>query len=130
MKRVGIIGLEHETNTFRPALTPLAEFTIKRGDELLAERGRRTYAGGMFDGIDAIGAVAIPLVLAGAQPSGAIAAACSARLRPPVLRPAAMAAAAPGPGRHPQCGPHHSTAIGRRPAGACRRGRPAVRRAG
>ena len=81
MKRVGIIGLEHETNTFRPALTPLAEFTIKRGDELLAERGRRTYAGGMFDGIDAIGAVAIPLVLAGAQPSGAIAADAYATLK-------------------------------------------------
>ena len=48
MKRVGIIGLEHETNTFRPASTPLNAFTITRGDELLAERGRRTYAGGMF----------------------------------------------------------------------------------
>lgn len=72
MKRVGIIGLEHETNTFRSAPTTLAEFTITRGDDLLVERGRRTYAGGMFDGIAAIGAEAVPLVIAAAQPSGPI----------------------------------------------------------
>lgn len=72
MKRVGIIGLEHETNTFRSAPTLLEEFTIARGDEILVERGRRTYAGGMFDGIDAIGAAAVPLVIASAQPSGPI----------------------------------------------------------
>ena len=81
MKRVGIIGLEHETNTFRPASTPLNAFTITRGDELWAERGRRTYAGGMFDGIDAIGAQAVPMVIAGAQPSGAIAAEAYAALK-------------------------------------------------
>lgn len=69
-RRVGIAGFEHETNTFRPGATPLADVTIRRGDELLVERGRRTYAGGMFDGIDEIGAVAVPLVIAGAQPSG------------------------------------------------------------
>ena len=74
MRRVGVIGLEHETNTFRPTSTPLAEFTITRGDDLLAERGRRTYAAGMFDGIDAIGAEVVPLVIAAAQPSGPIAA--------------------------------------------------------
>ena len=43
MRRVGVIGLEHETNTFRPTSTPLAEFTITRGDDLLAERGRRFF---------------------------------------------------------------------------------------
>jgi len=71
-RRVGIIGLEHETNTFRSAPTALAEFTVRTGDEILEERGRRTYAGGMFDGIDEIGAEAVPLVVAGAQPSGTI----------------------------------------------------------
>jgi microcystin degradation protein MlrC len=81
MKRVGVIGLEHETNTFRPTSTPLAEFTITRGDDLLAERGRRTYAAGMFDGIDAIGAEVVPLVIAAAQPSGSIAADAYAALK-------------------------------------------------
>jgi microcystin degradation protein MlrC len=85
MKRVGIIGLEHETNTFRSASTPFSAFTITRGDELLAERGRRTYAGGMFDGIDSIGAEAVPLVIAGAQPSGAIAADAYAALKAELL---------------------------------------------
>jgi microcystin degradation protein MlrC len=85
MKRVGIIGLEHETNTFRAAATPLSAFTITRGNELLAERGRRTYAGGVFDGIDAIGAQAVPLVIAGAQPSGALAADAYAALKAELL---------------------------------------------
>jgi microcystin degradation protein MlrC len=85
MRRVGIIGLEHETNTFRTASTPLSAFTIIRGEELLAERGRRTYAGGMFDGIDAICAEAVPLVIAGAQPSGAIAADAYAALKAELL---------------------------------------------
>ncbi len=80
-RRVGIIGLEHETNTFRSGATPIEAFTVTRGDDLLAERGRRTYAGGMFDGIEAIGAEAVPLVVAGAQPSGVIAAAAYAALR-------------------------------------------------
>ena len=74
MRRVGVIGLEHETNTFRPGTTPLEAFTVNRGEAILAERGRRTYAAGMLDGIDAIGAEAVPLVIAGAQPSGRIAA--------------------------------------------------------
>ncbi|MBU6316102.1 MAG: M81 family metallopeptidase, partial [Acidobacteria bacterium] len=81
MRRVGIIGLEHETNTFRSAPTTYSEFTITRGEGLLMERGRRTYAGGMFDGIDAIGAQAIPLVIAAAQPSGPIAADAYAAIR-------------------------------------------------
>ena len=71
-RRVGIIGIEHETNTFRPGPTVLDDFTITRGDELLAERGRRTYVGGMLDGIEAIGADAVPLVAATASPSGII----------------------------------------------------------
>ncbi len=81
MRRVGIIGLEHETNTFRSAPTTYSEFTITRGEDLLMERGRRTYAGGMFDGIDAIGAQAVPLVIAAAQPSGPIAADAYAAIR-------------------------------------------------
>jgi microcystin degradation protein MlrC len=85
MRRVGVIGLEHETNTFRPTSTPLAEFTITRGDDLLAERGRRTYAAGMFDGIDAIGAEVVPLVIAAAQPSGPIAAEAYAALKAELL---------------------------------------------
>jgi microcystin degradation protein MlrC len=85
MRRVGIIGFEHETNTFRAGSTPLTDFTVARGDEVLAERGRRTYAGGIFDGIAAIGAEAVPLVIAGAQPSGAIAAEAYATLKAELL---------------------------------------------
>jgi microcystin degradation protein MlrC len=81
LPRVGIVGLEHETNTFRSEPTPLSDFTITRGAELEVERGKRTYAAGMFDGIAAIGAEAVPLVVAGAQPSGAIAADAYATLR-------------------------------------------------
>ena len=71
--RVGLVGLEHETNTFREGRTGLDDFVVLRGSEIERERGRRTYAAGMLDGIAAIGATAVPLVIAGAQPSGVIA---------------------------------------------------------
>jgi microcystin degradation protein MlrC len=90
---VGIVGLEHETNTFRPGTTPLSAFTVVRGDELLADRGKRTYLAGMLDGLDAIGADPVPLVVATAQPSGTIAEAAYAPLRDEIV--AAVRAAGP-----------------------------------
>jgi microcystin degradation protein MlrC len=95
MRRVGIIGLEHETNTFRPETTPLDAFTISRGDEILVERGRRTYAAGMMDGLDEAGIEVVPLMIAGAQPSGSIAADAYAALRADLVA-AALAAPVDG----------------------------------
>lgn len=85
-RRVGIIGLEHETNTFRSGETLLSDFTITRGDELLRDRGKRTYLGGMLDGIEAIGAQAVPLMAATAVPSGVISAEAYAALRDEAVR--------------------------------------------
>jgi microcystin degradation protein MlrC len=92
-RRVGIVGLEHETNTFRDGPTPLADFSVVRGSDLEVERGKRTYAGGMFDGIEALGSTAVPLMVATAQPSGAIDADAYRALRDEIV--AAVRAAEP-----------------------------------
>src|SRR5581483_1786970 len=56
--------------------TPLDDFDIERGEEIVErESGARTYIGGMLAACAEIGAEAIPIFAAEAQPSGAIAAA-------------------------------------------------------
>jgi microcystin degradation protein MlrC len=74
--RVGIIALQHESNTFLPAVTTLADF--RRDALLTGDAIRQAYAeahhevGGFFAGLAAEGVEAVPLLLALATPSGVI----------------------------------------------------------
>ena len=74
--RVGIIALQHESNTFLPTVTTLDDF--RRDALLTGEAIRDKYAeahhevGGFFAGLKAEGVEAVPLLLALATPSGVI----------------------------------------------------------
>src|SRR2546430_1027601 len=48
-KRVLIAGLYHETNTFLEAQTPIEEFQILRGEELLSAEGDVSPLGGCLE---------------------------------------------------------------------------------
>ncbi len=71
--RVAIGGIVHETNTYCKEKTRLEEFRIWRGDEIVtANRGVRSFVGGMLDAATALGATVIPTFYAVATPSGTI----------------------------------------------------------
>ena len=74
--RIGIIALQHESNTFLPAATTLADFErgiLATGDALI-----RHYAGGhhevcgFLQGIDEQKLTAVPIFAASATPGGTI----------------------------------------------------------
>ena len=70
--RIAIGGVVHESNTFCHP-TPLTAFRELDGAAILdVHRGVRAYVGGMLDGIDEVGAVAVPCYHAEAQPGGTI----------------------------------------------------------
>jgi microcystin degradation protein MlrC len=72
--RIALGGIIHETNTYCPGQTPLEDFEIARGEEIVAEnKGYRTFAGGMMDAAEAIGAEIVPVLTAVTSPSGTIA---------------------------------------------------------
>ena len=64
--RILIARFNHETNTFSPVPTPLASFR--------AAKGTRTAAGAFIDLAEAAGAEIVVPVVAGANPSGRVAA--------------------------------------------------------
>jgi microcystin degradation protein MlrC len=69
--RVALASFQHETHSFAPHRTRLCDFEIAAGAELPRRaRGTRTALGGFVDGIEALGAELVPLVAAGATPSG------------------------------------------------------------
>jgi microcystin degradation protein MlrC len=74
--RVGIVALQHESNTFLPTVTTLADF--RRDALLTGEAIRAAYGGahhevgGFFAGLKEEGIEAVPLLLALATPSGVI----------------------------------------------------------
>lgn len=76
MKRVGIIAIQHESNTFLDRPTDLEAF--KRGAFLRGEEVRREYRnahheiGGFFEGLEAAGIEAVPLLMAYAVPNGMV----------------------------------------------------------
>lgn len=71
--RIGIVGFRHESNTFLATPTDLSLFEVHRGDAV-RDRWANTHneIGGFFDGLDAIGAEAVPVFSALATPSGTI----------------------------------------------------------
>lgn len=76
MKRVGLLGLQHESNTFLQEPTTLRHF--QEGIFLRGEEIREYYAdahhevGGFFEGLNAAGLEAVPLFAAFAMPTGAV----------------------------------------------------------
>jgi microcystin degradation protein MlrC len=71
--RIAIAGISHETNTYCREETQLADFHIARGVKILASRGTETNVGGALDACAEAGIEAVPIMVAGAQPSGTIA---------------------------------------------------------
>lgn len=72
--RILVAGMNHETHTFLPKLTPLSQFSLARGDELLSQsRGVNTSMGGFLDILDKSGAEIIPLVMSYGGVSGTVA---------------------------------------------------------
>lgn len=74
MFRFAVGGISHETNTYCKEPTPLSDFKILRGDEILDTfRGVRFYIGGMVDAARDHDATLVPVYFAQATPSGTIA---------------------------------------------------------
>lgn len=83
--RIGIGGLWHETNTFVPGRTTLADFragTLAVGSAELAElfEGTATEIGGALAGCEALGLEAVPLAHAAAVPGPLVEAAARTAL--------------------------------------------------
>ncbi|WP_042878623.1 M81 family metallopeptidase [Cupriavidus necator] len=73
--KILIARLNHETNTFSPVPTPLASFDLHYGqDAYRAAKGTRTAAAAFIDLAKAAGAEIVVPVIAGANPSGRVAA--------------------------------------------------------
>ena len=74
--RVGIIALQHESNTF--LATPTTWDDFERGAILTGAAIRQQYAeshhevGGFFQGLEEAGLEAVPIFLAWAPPSGVV----------------------------------------------------------
>jgi microcystin degradation protein MlrC len=71
--RILIAGLFHETHTFLDGLTPLADFQIRRGEELWASKGDCSPLGGVLELADEFGWQMIPAIDYRAQPSATVA---------------------------------------------------------
>lgn len=71
--RIAIAGISHETNTYCRDETQLADFRIARGEKILKAKGTETNTGGALTACDDLGIEAVPIMVAGTQPSGTIA---------------------------------------------------------
>jgi microcystin degradation protein MlrC len=76
MNRVGILGIQHESNTFLPEPTTLRHFqesVFLRGEEIRAHYVDAHHeVGGFFEGLAAAGVEAVPLFTTFAMPTGAV----------------------------------------------------------
>lgn len=71
--RVGIVGLQHESNTFSPVPTGLEDFEVHAGPAVLERWGGSHHeVAGFLRGLDDLGVEAVPLLVASATPSGRI----------------------------------------------------------
>ena len=85
MLRVAVGGLSHETNQYVVAPTTKKDFTVARGEQVLAFAGTRTYLGGMLDAARQLGVEAVGTLHALAMPSGVIDAATYQELKQALL---------------------------------------------
>lgn len=71
--RVGILGLQHESNTFSPIHTDLASFEVTTGEEVARFwRGSHHEVAGFLARLEAEGVEPVPMFVATATPSGTI----------------------------------------------------------
>ncbi|ETW95209.1 MAG: hypothetical protein ETSY1_31535 [Candidatus Entotheonella factor] len=70
--RIAIAGIMHETNTYCREQTPLSDFYVVRGDDILAGRGQESAPGGFVSACEELGVEPVPTMVAMAQPSGTI----------------------------------------------------------
>ena len=70
--RIAIAGIGHETNTYCRDQTELSDFYISRGEKIFNSRGTTTSVGGALDACETLGVEAVPIMVAGTQPSGTI----------------------------------------------------------
>ncbi|WP_167481023.1 M81 family metallopeptidase [Mesorhizobium waimense] len=69
--KIAVGGIEHETNTFCAGETPLSDFQVERGHEIIDNHwGVRTYLGGMLDAAASLNATVVPMIFAAAEPAG------------------------------------------------------------
>lgn len=88
--KILIARLNHETNTFSPVPTPLASFDPRYGqDAYRAAKGTRTAAAAFIDLAEAAGAQIVVPVIAGANPSGRVAADAYSHLSDTIVSAAA-----------------------------------------
>ncbi len=71
--RIAIAGIVHETNTYCRDQTQLADFYVARGEKILRSAGTATNVGGALDACARLEVEVVPIMVAAAQPSGAIA---------------------------------------------------------
>ncbi len=71
-KRVLLAGLFHETHTFLDGMTPLSEFSIRRGNELLSAAGDGSPLSGALEVAAACGWDVRPVVDLRATPSATV----------------------------------------------------------
>ena len=88
-RRIAIGGIIHETNTFAPGQTTLADFErqgLRRGAALSEHMGGTpTAMGGSLAGLAQVGYEAVPLLYATAMPSGTVTRAAHEALRDELL---------------------------------------------
>ncbi len=72
MPRILIAGLFHETHTFLDGVTPLSDFQIRRGDDMLACKGDSSPLGGVLELADEFGWEMVPAADYRAQPSAIV----------------------------------------------------------
>jgi microcystin degradation protein MlrC len=70
--RIAIAGISHETNTYCRGETPLEDFYGLRGKKIHRQLGTETATGGALKACEDLGLTAVPIMVAGAQPSGTI----------------------------------------------------------
>ena len=83
--RIGIGGINHETNTYCAEPTPLSAFPRLTGERLLQRAGTETGVGGAIDTCHQMGLEPIPLMFAWTQPSGTIEAAAYDQMKQELL---------------------------------------------
>jgi microcystin degradation protein MlrC len=72
MPRILLAGIFHETHTFLDATTGLADFQIRRGEELLQLKGDASPFGGVLDLAEEFGWEVLPVTDYRAQPSAIV----------------------------------------------------------
>ena len=84
--KIALAGIGHETNTYCRDLTQLKDFRISRGKQILRAAGTETSLGGAIDTCDQLGIDAVPVMVAGTQPSGTIALDAYLSMKDEILR--------------------------------------------